>query len=52
VLNFTFAEAVFGQFEFDRWVVKSGKFVVHGLHDFEASVEIVNPVLCPAEGGS
>ena len=34
VLGFAFPEAMLGQLKFDSWVVESGEFVVHGLHDF------------------
>ena len=45
MLNFALAEAVLGQLQFDGWVVKGGKFVVHGLHDLESCIEVVAPVL-------
>ena len=47
MLYFAFAQAVLSKFELDRRVVEGGKFVVHGLHDFEAFGEIFNPVLRP-----
>ena len=52
MLDFAFAEAVFGQLQFDGRVVEGGEFVMHGLHDFEALTEVVAYVLWSSEGGS
>ena len=52
MLYFAFAQAVFGKFEFDCWVVECGKFVMHGLHDLEAFAEVGESVLCSSECGS
>ena len=50
MLYFAFAQAVLGKFELDGRVVEGGKFVVHGLHDFEALGEVLDSVLCPPQG--
>ncbi len=45
VLGLAFTEAVICKFEFDGGVVERGEFVVHGLHDLEASGEVVASML-------
>ena len=52
MLGFAIPKQMFGEFEFYGWVIEGGEFVVHGLHDFEALIEVVTSVLWSSEGGS